>query len=659
MKYLGMTAVILLAWDTTGSLVNLFINQSRSQMAQRTSLGLRLLALASLGISMSHSNTLQALEGHWHKPEAAREFHNSWTGWQNPKFITTLEQNKKSIVSVSGCTGTLISQRGHILTNYGCMLKEIANISNPDMNYLQDGIQSTSLQDAPIIDIKVDQILSTRDVSIEILRGVEGLPAHKRADRIRVNKERLESSCQTQGNLSCTIRTVADGLEYQLTLSRHFDKAAVRYTPPLSRLFKDHNPTFLQGTAPEKATFSILQLFETNTSSSEKVGLKVQSFVKLSRTEVKVGDDIYALGYSIMYMRGIPKYWVDVNLNTKNSRLDEFYDYAKLKQKYLNQLTFASEQNLIELYPQLGSMNNWLWRLQSGRYGKDRERENRVYRLEIAKATELENFIRMKNAEDYDYIKRTFDQLAKYDKEGNAGLVYSHLDRIKVYQQWLQDQSDKPVHESLEKAVLSDAISLVAWLQVLDKMNLIKKDSPMFSFLLEAKKHNISYFQSRINDYYRSPKDSDITKVFAAAKSMKDGSSEKQFDESDKTWPILQKWKREFLLTKSLPYYPSVNKRNIIGMTLGVVKEKSYGSHLPTSFASDLDLGFRNSQGAPTFNTKGELIGMYFTTDHVKSLYLNHYYDATIVANYHFSAVDILDKIDQSPRLKTLTKELR
>ena len=336
-----------------------------------------------------------------------------------------------------------------------------------------------------------------------------------------------------------------------------------------------------------------------------------------------------------------------------------FYDYAIIKQKYLSELTFASNENLINLYPELGSMNDWLWRLRSGRFGAERVREHKVYQSEMKKAEALENYIHQKDKSDYEYIKNTFDNLAKLDQQGDANLIFSHLQRISTYQHWLKKDSAPEATKDYKRTSLLDAISLVSWLQLLDKRNLIKKDSPLYSFLEEARKENFSFFQKNIEAYYQKANSSKLPSMFAEAKAMQGRSSEKQFEESRDTWPVIQRWKREFLLSQDLPYYPSINKSNILGMALGVVKKTAYSPSLKTSFVSDLDLGFRNSKGAPTFNADGQLIGMYVTTDHVQSRYLNHFYDKDIAASYHFSAEDILANLEKFPSLKKLVQELK
>ena len=203
-------------------------------------------------------------------------------------------------------------------------MREIAEISGVSKNYLADGLQSDDLTSAPIIDVKIEQIISTSDVSSEMRAGVASLPANQRAQKIAANKKRLESSCQSTGNLSCQVQPVAHGLEYQLTLSREFSQAALRFIPSLENLFSDHNPNFLQGGIPEKPAFAILQLIDKDSSDKKVVAQRVNSYVKLNEVKISAGDPVYTLGYSNIYKRWIPKYWVNVNLNSNNDRLDDF-----------------------------------------------------------------------------------------------------------------------------------------------------------------------------------------------------------------------------------------------------------------------------------------------------------------------------------------------
>ena len=44
-----------------------------------------------------------------------------------------------ALVKVGGCTGSFISDEGLIITNHHCVYGDVANLSNSDHNYLENG----------------------------------------------------------------------------------------------------------------------------------------------------------------------------------------------------------------------------------------------------------------------------------------------------------------------------------------------------------------------------------------------------------------------------------------------------------------------------------------------------------------------------------------
>ncbi len=78
-----------------------------------------------------------------------------------------------ALVKVGGCTGSFISDEGLIITNHHCVYGDVANLSNSDHNYLENGfVAKQKIDELPIsMPCKITQ--SYEDVTEKVLEGIQ------------------------------------------------------------------------------------------------------------------------------------------------------------------------------------------------------------------------------------------------------------------------------------------------------------------------------------------------------------------------------------------------------------------------------------------------------------------------------------------------------
>src|SRR5258707_2221093 len=73
------------------------------------------------------------------------------------------------IIFGGGCTGEIVSAEGLIFTNHHCGYNAIANASNMDHNYLQDGFYARNKKEEIPSDISVQFLLRIEDITKEVM----------------------------------------------------------------------------------------------------------------------------------------------------------------------------------------------------------------------------------------------------------------------------------------------------------------------------------------------------------------------------------------------------------------------------------------------------------------------------------------------------------
>src|SRR6186997_29717 len=82
-----------------------------------------------------------------------------------------------------GCTGEIVSAEGLIFTNHHCGYDAIANASNMEHNYLQDGFYAKSKGEEIPTSLSVQFLLRIDDVTKEVMDSLKGLTGTERGQR--------------------------------------------------------------------------------------------------------------------------------------------------------------------------------------------------------------------------------------------------------------------------------------------------------------------------------------------------------------------------------------------------------------------------------------------------------------------------------------------
>ncbi len=200
------------------------------------------ITIAVLLLTILITPKLKADEGMWLLPHI-KELNIETM--QNMGLELTAEQiysiNQSSlkdaiVIFGPGCTGSLISDKGLVLTNHHCGYEKIQALSSLEHNYLENGFwASTYKEEIPAPGLKVTFIKEIKDVTDRILAEVK--PDMSFDSRDAAINEAIKAVVAEQGGDSyekAQVKNFFEGNRYYLIISQEFGDVRFVGAPPVS-----------------------------------------------------------------------------------------------------------------------------------------------------------------------------------------------------------------------------------------------------------------------------------------------------------------------------------------------------------------------------------------------------------------------------------------
>ena len=136
----------------------------------------------------------------------------------------------------SGCTGSIISPAGLIITNYHCAHRTIQSLSTLTNNILMDGYWSKSFHDdIPCSGLKVSIVTAMYDISNQVQKGVEDtiIPHQKQLIR-KANVDSIRKTFDLKKGERTLIKTLDGKQTTYLYIIKEFQDIRLVAAPPHS-----------------------------------------------------------------------------------------------------------------------------------------------------------------------------------------------------------------------------------------------------------------------------------------------------------------------------------------------------------------------------------------------------------------------------------------
>ncbi len=147
-----------------------------------------------------------------------------------------LSPTLSAIVSLGGCSASLVSPDGLIITNHHCVQGTLQYNATPERNLVEDGYlaatRADELWNGPTSRVFVTQAIT--DVSEQILADLDSISDDRaRYDAIESREKTLVAACERdRPQLRCSIKSYFRGAEYYLTEQLEIRDVRLVYSPP-------------------------------------------------------------------------------------------------------------------------------------------------------------------------------------------------------------------------------------------------------------------------------------------------------------------------------------------------------------------------------------------------------------------------------------------
>jgi len=203
-----------------------------------------------------------------------------------------LDNVRLSAVRIPGCSASLVSGNGLVMTNHHCARSCIASSSPTDTNYNEVGFAARSTNDEKkCAGMFADQLLSVQEVTDRVRRAITATIAARQVEQRTAEITRIEESCarETSPPLLCQVVSFYQGGMYSLyRYKRHTD---VRF------VMAPEGHIAFYGGDPDNFTYprydldlSLLRIYENGQP------LRPSNYLRWSAAGANEGDLVFVVG---------------------------------------------------------------------------------------------------------------------------------------------------------------------------------------------------------------------------------------------------------------------------------------------------------------------------------------------------------------------------
>lgn len=249
----------------------------------------------------------------------------------NPRGVSLIDA---ICIVGGGCTGSFISPRGLILTNYHCARRAIQSASNTDNDYLKEGFFAGKGGNEIIAKgytIRITE--SYRDVSRQVLGVVKKkMNYRERTKAIEKKIKKIVKKAEKQHpGKRARVSEMFLGKTYVLFIYTFIRDVRLVYAPPMS--IGNYGGDIDNWEWPRHTgDFTLLRAYVAKDGSSAEysvnnVPYKPRNYLRVAREGIGENDFVFILGYPGRTYRHRTSYFLEYQEKTLMPQRIEFYDW--------------------------------------------------------------------------------------------------------------------------------------------------------------------------------------------------------------------------------------------------------------------------------------------------------------------------------------------
>ena len=208
-----------------------------------------------------------------------------------------------AIVSLDfGCSGSMISAEGLLITNHHCAYADVHSLSTPEHNYLEDGFWAHKRsEEMPIHGKKAWFLKKVLDVTAEVEALSEEFKAAGQPFGMRKLSYRIEKKYKEQTGLEASLSSMWAGSKYYLALYEVYSDIRLVAAPPVSIAAfggDEDNWEWPQ----HKCDFALYRIYTGKDGkpadySADNVPMVPSRYLSVSTKGIRSGDFAMVMGY--------------------------------------------------------------------------------------------------------------------------------------------------------------------------------------------------------------------------------------------------------------------------------------------------------------------------------------------------------------------------
>jgi hypothetical protein len=253
-----------------------------------------------------------------------------------------------SLRLAQGCSASLVSPNGLVMTNHHCAHACIEQLSTAKKDYVASGFYAATEKDeikCPVLE--ANQLIQITDVTDRVNAATKGLQQRAYNDALKAEMSKIEKECATSADLRCDVVTLYHGGQYHLYKYRRYQDVRLVFAPEFAIAFFGGDPDNFMFPRYD-LDVSFVRIYENDKPTS------TPHFLKWSADGAKEGDLTFVSGHpggsSRLLTVAELEYQRDVALPTQLFRLaelrgllTEFQDRSPEHKRISNTMLFGVE----------------------------------------------------------------------------------------------------------------------------------------------------------------------------------------------------------------------------------------------------------------------------------------------------------------------------
>lgn len=207
----------------------------------------------------------------------------------DPKWLDHVRLS--SVRLAEGCSGSVVSADGLVMTNHHCAHTCIEQLSSAKKDYVAAGFYAKKGADeVKCPEIEINQLVEITDVTERVGTATKGLPDARFNEALKAEMSRIEKECGTAADLRCDVVTLYHGAKYHLYKYKRFQDVRLVFAPEFAIAFFGGDPDNFEFPRYD-LDVSFLRIYQDGKPA------KTADFLPFAKAGPKDGDLVFVSGH--------------------------------------------------------------------------------------------------------------------------------------------------------------------------------------------------------------------------------------------------------------------------------------------------------------------------------------------------------------------------